>query len=86
MSHVVYVTLPIHHIAKVTETNHDKLDSNSPMHGLVSNTHKANGTKRPKRQQLASVCLSIVRLAPKVPKQNVGCQPQTLEGEEGGRV
>ena len=26
------------------------------------------------------LCLS----APKAPKQNFGCQPQTLEGEEGG--
>ena len=25
-----------------------------------------------------------IRLAPKVPKQNFGCQPPTLEGEEGG--
>ena len=26
-----------------------------------------------------------ILLAPKAPKQNFGCQPQTLEGEEGGR-
>ena len=25
-----------------------------------------------------------ILLAPKAPKQNFGCQPQTLEGEEGG--
>ena len=37
----------------------------------------------PRRRRAESFEASIV-LAPKAPKQNSGCQPQTLEGEEGG--
>ena len=29
---------------------------------------------------------AYILLAPKAPKQSFGCQPQTLEGEEGGGV
>ena len=42
----------------------------------------SQGPPMPRRGQAENIEASIL-LAPKAPKQNVGCQSQTLEGEEG---
>ena len=37
------------------------------------------------RRWRAKIFSASILLAPKAPKQNFGCQPQTVEGEGGGR-
>ena len=53
--------------------------------GVLAGTPLLPGSPYGPCRRRAKKIEALILLAPKAPKQNFGCQPQTLEEAEGGR-